>query len=95
MNTDGSAPTNRTNHFAGDYEAAFSPDSQELVFYSDRSGSNDIYITSATSNAIATKVTSSAASDTDPSWCCSPAAAPLSPGSVPPRPEPVPLPREP
>ena len=44
MNADGSSPRRMTSHEAVDSYPRFSPDGKWLVFFSDRAGSNDIYL---------------------------------------------------
>ena len=44
MNTDGSDPTNLTNHPAADNFPLWSPDGQRLAFVSDRSGKPEVYL---------------------------------------------------
>ncbi|HEY0099286.1 MAG TPA: hypothetical protein VGB76_10085, partial [Pyrinomonadaceae bacterium] len=48
MNSDGSGLVNLTNHQAGDYEPAFSPDGSRIVFNSTRDGGDgEIYVMNA------------------------------------------------
>lgn len=44
MNSDGSDPTNLTNHPARDIQPCWSPDGMKMAFVSDRRGSYDIYV---------------------------------------------------
>jgi Tol biopolymer transport system component len=64
---DGTSETNLTNHPATDIEPDWSPDSEWIVFSSDRSGSFDLYIMKADGSDLA-RVTTSSGKDSDPSW---------------------------
>ncbi len=44
MNADGSSIKRLTSHTSEDAQPSFSPDGNKIVFYSDRTGQNEIYI---------------------------------------------------
>ena len=69
MDTNGKNLQNLTNHPAGDWQPAFSPDGQWMAFVSDRSGTNRIYLMSRNHNELR-PLTSHlpSTSDFDPDW---------------------------
>ena len=67
INADGSGLINVTSNPAYYYWYRWSPDSQRLVFLSNRDGQFDIYVVNANSTAL-TKLTDSPANDDWPSW---------------------------
>lgn len=51
----------------GDRGAAWSPDSRQIAFYSDRAGNNDLYLVNVNGSGL-TQLTFTKAADLEPSW---------------------------
>ena len=67
MDADGTDQVNLTNHPAGDFYPAFSPDGTRIAFSSDRDGNSEIYVMDADGTNL-TRLTTSAGQDVEPSW---------------------------
>ena len=69
MDTKGKNLQNLTNHPAGDWQPAFSPNGQWMAFVSDRSGTNRIYLMNRNNKELRPLTTHLASiSDFDPDW---------------------------
>ena len=58
MNADGSDPTNVTNNPADDGAPVFSPDGNQIVFHSNRSGGYEIHVMNSDGTGVITQLTS-------------------------------------
>jgi len=67
MNADGSGQTNLSNNPAFDRDPNWSPDSNKIVFYSNRDGNMEIYVMNADGSS-PTRLTNNSSDDRNPSW---------------------------
>lgn len=67
INVDGSGATRLTNHPAGDFAPAWSPDGTRIAFYSERDGNAEIYVVNVDGSGL-TRLTDNPANDYAPSW---------------------------
>jgi Tol biopolymer transport system component len=67
MNADGSGQIRLTNQAGHDYQPAWSPDGQWIVFTSERTGNLEIYIMNANGSGVI-QLTNHPAQDSDPAW---------------------------
>ena len=67
MNADGTNQTRLTNNSASDTYPAFSPDSSQIAFDSNRDGNDEIYVMKADGTG-QTRLTNAAGVDSYPDW---------------------------
>jgi Tol biopolymer transport system component len=67
MNADGASQFQRTKNGAGDFDPAFSPGGQRIVFESDRDGNAEIYVMTV-AGTHKTNRSNNPASDFSPDW---------------------------
>ena len=67
INADGTGLLRLTNHPAGDYNPAWSPDGKRIAFYSERDGNAEIYVVNVDGTGL-TRLTNDPANDYNPSW---------------------------